>query len=80
MIKIEKNIPMPHNIRAGYSKYPFQNLEVGDSFLFPLKPGQSKSNYIARARAATHQASKLLKPNKFTARTTAEGLRIWRLK
>lgn len=69
-IKIEKGVPIP---RKGL-KYPWPEMEVGDSFAFfpNLKP--------VSAYAATHNASKAYAPRKFEARRDADGnMRCWRV-
>lgn len=67
-MKIEKNIPMPPR---GYD-WPFDQLEIGDSFLLPEKvsPGY--------ARHLIHATQKKLS-KKFSLRRTGEGHRCWRI-
>lgn len=74
--KIEKNVPL-ETARARSSKYPFAQMEVGDSFLVPLN-GTGESQF--RAFAASWKAHK---PKKFVSRTIKEngvrtGIRVWR--
>ena len=75
-IKIEKGIPIP--IRTGHKKYPWEDLEVGDSFFCPGK-------LITQMNGAMCPPT-LRKQRKFTARTRTleddneEGVRIWRIK
>lgn len=68
--KIEKGIPVPKPVRKTYSKYPFDKMEAGDSFLVPP----------ASRRGAQSSASLQSKDGKrFTGRTTPDGsYRIWR--
>lgn len=66
MIKIEKNKPMPQR-----NKYPFRDMNIGDSFLFPA---QVKDPHSAAAVASRNYA-----PKKFAARVTPEGVRCWRV-
>lgn len=75
MFKIEKNIPLPTNIRrAGRKgKYPFGLLKAGDSFLVP--EGKMKTISVS---LANH--NKKMKPKQFTARTVKDGIRVWRVK
>lgn len=67
---IEKGIPIPQ--RKMDAKYPFKEMEVGDSFFTTGTP----ASYIS-----LH--TRLLKPKKFSCRTVVEngvkGLRIWRI-
>lgn len=67
-IKIDKGIPMPSF--SGKRKYPWLEMEVGDSFLFPR--GMTK----AGARATSSSASRRYAPKKFRTK----GNRCWRVK
>jgi hypothetical protein len=71
-IKIEKGIPMTGLARAfGESRYPFRDMEVGDSFRIP--DGEHRN---ARNAAYLHG----IRNNcKFSCRRVgADGYRIWR--
>lgn len=66
---IEKNVPLPSKNK----KYPFINMEVGDSVLitdWSLFHGAANAAHMVGARNG----------RKFTSRKTQEGLRIWRIK
>lgn len=67
MIKIEKDIPY------GYTLYPFDKMEVGDSFLLPsgVKPGLVSQNGFRYGKKTN---------KKFSIRNTAQGYRCWRIK
>ncbi len=67
-MKIEKNVPMPPR---GYD-LPFDQMEVGDSFVLPSKVSP---NY---ARMLIHKAQKSLS-KKFSLRITPDGHRCWRV-
>jgi hypothetical protein len=64
-MKIEKNIPLP-------IKYPFAQMEVGDSFLLP--EGMKRN---AASVAAMRYGNPL--GRRFTIRKTPEGFRCWRV-
>ena len=64
--KIEKNIPAP----GRRAKYPFAEMEVGDSFEAPES---------AKLRTAAYNAGKK-SGRKFTCRTHDGALRVWRIK
>lgn len=65
--KIEKGIPIP-NGRVG-KKYPFAQMEVGDSFVSD-----------AKAQAAAGQMNMVRKPKRWICRTIEDGkVRIWRV-
>ena len=68
---IEKGIPIPpKQQKRNFSKYPFHEMDVGDSFAASLYEQQR-----IRVQAAGH------KPKKFTSRKINEvQLRVWRTK
>ena len=69
MIKVEKGIPMPTRGRGASSKYPWHDMDVGDSFAAPMK-----DPHQAAATASMRQ-----KPKRFLARKIEGGYRIWRI-
>jgi hypothetical protein len=85
--KIETGIPIPEIQRGGFrtETYPFQQLEVGQSFFVPgttEKPNPAKS-LASTVSSATRRYGKT-DGRKFTIRTAEEngvkGARIWREK
>jgi hypothetical protein len=83
-VTIEKNIPVPQKPRftvKAYSKFPFDQLEVGDSFCVPCRldaPNMQTSISVA----ANTYTKKGGKGKCFTIRTVIEngawGVRCWR--
>lgn len=72
MNKLQKGIPIPNKRYGLTSKYPFDNMEVGDSFV------ASKHSILSVAR---NWARINKKDYKFTTRKIAENkIRIWRIK
>lgn len=73
-IKIEKGVPMPDSRPSGTSIYPFESMEVGDSFFAAGKTRQQMDN------ACGHWRKK--KGWKFTLQYREEGdgvrTRVWR--
>lgn len=72
-VKTDKGIPIPaKNTRNGLCKYPFGQMEIGDSFFSPQLKANYMNGYVQR-----------LKPRKFTVRTMVEGgikgIRVWRI-
>lgn len=68
---IEKDIPVPVG-RGHYDKYPFKQMEIGDSFLVANKDiGNSLRNAISTI-------NKQYSPKHFITRTLDEGIRVWR--
>jgi hypothetical protein len=66
MIKIDKQIPIPN----GRNKYPFAEMEIGDSF------------FVANVRSSNIQL-RYYKPKQFTRRSVVkdgvQGVRVWRI-
>jgi hypothetical protein len=68
---LEDGIPIPDTLRKRAEKYPFDTMEVGQSFL--LNGGvKNPKNLAARARTKH-------KPKRFNAAETPDGWRIWRV-
>jgi hypothetical protein len=68
---IEKGIPVPKQVGAGRkNKYPFDAMEVGDSFF--IKDGKVKT----LSRSCGTYGKRL--ERKFTSRTVEGGARVWR--
>lgn len=71
---IEKNIPIPDClIMHGNAKNPWNELEVGDSFLINVKNHQS-------LKSSCSTANKKYKGKVFRGAKTEEGFRVWRTK
>ena len=66
-MKIEKGIPMPTRLR---SKYPFKEMEVGDSF----QVGEEMKETIRSASSIFGARNNM----KFSVRKYGNGYRIWR--
>ena len=69
---IDKNIPIPNGApRGAPPKYPFRDMEVGDSVLFP----EAQQKIVAAAHVHGKFTGK-----KFKTRSTEDGgVRIWRI-
>lgn len=66
-MKIDKNVPIP----ANRNKYPFRDMDVGDSFLI--------EGDLAKTRGAATNWGKA-NNKKFSIQNTEEGYRCWRIK
>lgn len=67
MIQIDKNVPVPkHN--GKHSEYPFDSMEVGDSFSVAWILAASVRNCYSR-----------YKPKKFSTRKMGDNIRVWRI-
>lgn len=70
---IEKNIPIPNSqTKIGQSKYPFAQMQVGDSIL-------ASGPHPERACNSAYQYGKRF-AMKFAVRRVENGYRIWRIK
>jgi len=71
-IKIDDGVQMPKKQHGRPSKYPMNDLEIGQSFFVPNKTCMSFAGYRPR-----------YKPKKFTVRSVIEngtkGIRVWRI-
>lgn len=70
IIKIEKGIPAPQFGGRGARKYPWHEMKVGDSFVFPT----SASFAYEAARTATKRYA----PKVFRAGKNGDEMRCWR--
>lgn len=71
-MEIEKNIPIPRSHAEGV-KYPFPQMEIGDSFVVPI------DRRVAVCMACLRYKEKHGK--QFTTRKTEDGksIRVWRI-
>ncbi len=71
--ELSSNIDMPErSTKAGKSKYPFKDMKVGESVFFEGKTSLDKECVYAYNYG--RKAGK-----KFSARSVAGGVRIWRI-
>jgi len=68
-IAIERNIPIPPE-RNRKNDYPYEVMDVGESFFVP-------DSDIQRVCNCNYRANKLL-DKKFIARREGNGVRVWR--
>lgn len=73
-LKIERGLPIP---KAKRSKYPLDRLEVGDSFLVPVPPGESADKIKARVATAIQDFKDHDPYRRFTLRRVEDGIRVW---
>ncbi len=83
MFEIEKGVPIPAARPAGKggrdSKYPFRELETGDSFVVPINGDAAEARRL-RVNLMT-RCNKYGKSmgRRFTTRLVPEGVRVWRV-
>ena len=74
MVKIDKNVEMPDGPGSGRPrKYPWLDMEVGQSFVLPA-PNMMSAN------AHCTGANKRYAPRKFAVRVRKGEFRVWRIK
>jgi hypothetical protein len=71
MIAIDKNVPLPPPKRGPEATFPWQSMEVGDSFLVE---GRSQSSVASHGSLAGQRYGR-----KFTTRKEGDGVRVWRI-
>lgn len=70
-ITIEKGIPIPNDGRGRIPKYPWNEMEVGDSFFAAGMTTKELGSSLVGARKRTGK--------NFTSRTVEGGVRVWRI-
>jgi len=70
-IEVDKSVPLPEPKLGRPKKYPFAEMEVGDSFFVPQEKVRSASKSASMYKAA-HGGD-------FTRRSVEGGVRIWRV-
>lgn len=73
MITIEKDIPIP-SIRRG--KYPFAQMQAGDSFFLPCANSEEQSISIDRVKASCYLRLKHY-GERYHAKKINGGVRVW---
>lgn len=65
---IEKGVPPPTRLK--YNRYPWKNMEIGDSFLIPL----GQKNKLPGLYTSAKNAGIVI-----TVKRTPQGHRVWRI-
>ena len=76
-IKIEKNVPMSKG-HTTFPEYPFQSMEVGDSFLVKWDGPEHGKQQAGLLGLAKRRATRDKNGHKYSTRQNNEGVRIWR--
>lgn len=77
-IKLEKGVPIPESPKSFASKYPWGQMEVGDSFLIPQIDNEPIQSTRERASKAVSYAKRHKNIN-FCTRKVDGGIRVWRI-
>ena len=78
-IQIEKNVPPP-SLSEEYSKYPFKQMEVGDSFALGFGGINLQNSVRSKLSSAAANYQRKHTQKKFTVRIDREKgeVRVWR--
>lgn len=80
-VTIESGIPIPPCLGKGAkAKYPWGEMNVGNSFFEPLNGRSPASVMSVLQNCKTHFVKRHKSKFKFTIRTVEGGLRVWRTK
>ena len=89
-IKVDKDVPVPAYTRVGRpSRYPWSEMEVGDSFFVPVSEGEDIHKLRTSISGSRYAYTKgMVKRHGVEYRATirtvteggVEGVRAWRLK
>lgn len=75
MFEIEKGIKIPEDGNRRNRKYPFREMDVGDSFFVPCTDEEYR-----KIQSTIKSATRKITPNDFTVRKVENGVRCWRIK
>lgn len=73
MITVEKGRPIPP---LTTKKYPFGEMEIGDSFWVPMGENEEKTKNMIRCAAGAFGRRRVMK---FSVRKIDNGFRVWRV-
>jgi hypothetical protein len=77
---IEKNVPLIKINKVGSRglKYPFREMEVGDSFAFKIVNKEEKRAIMQKVNTSAYYYGKRNK-KKFVCRSLENEVRVWRI-
>lgn len=73
---VEKNVPIPRSNWTGNYRYPFRQMEIGDSFFVP---GDSPGEAAIRVRSAASYFCHRNPGFYFSVLKVDGGCRVWRI-
>jgi hypothetical protein len=80
--KVEKGVPLAPGGQMGpATRYPWDELEVGDSFYAPLSAYQCRTGEpsVGKYLASMQRVASQKRRGTFRVRREGEGLRVWRI-
>ena len=79
MYEIEKNKEIPSPNMGRGAKYPFRKMEPGDSFFVECDMSDKKAANRLRSSILGSSRVGRFKGQKFSTRSTKNGIRVWRV-
>ena len=58
--------------------YPWDDMDIDDSFFVPFRPGETAKNARGRIASAASSAARS-RGTRYTLRTRDDGVRVWRV-
>ena len=77
---IETGVPIPTVSKPTRVKYPWADMEVGNSFLIECKPADAQKTRASLVASARSWAKRHAPRRKFSVRSVDGGVRVWRTK
>jgi hypothetical protein len=80
MFQIESGVEIPPQAQPlRKMKYPFNQLNVGDSFVFPVGPDEDREAVQNRLQSAAANWGRS-REMRFVTRRIGSGIRVWRIR
>lgn len=73
--KIEKGVALPRARGGTVKRYPWREMEIGDSIFIPCENGETPAQVMMRLGGSLAYA----RPFVFTRRRMPDGVRVWRI-
>lgn len=76
---IRKGVPLPHSSgnTTKQERYPWREMDVGDSFVVPFRGGDVAKQQASVATVAKHASKR--HGHKYTTRRLEGGIGVWRV-
>lgn len=74
MYEIEKNVPLAGKAMGRNTKYPLASMEIGDSFVVPLKYPEQRNTLASTISIFSRKHGR-----KFATRRIDNSVRVWRI-
>lgn len=75
---IETGVPIPKVSKPTRVKYPWADMEIGNSFLVECEPDEATARRASVVSSASAWARRHAPGRKFSVRSVDGGIRVWR--